>query len=273
MNIIRINMDCVGIIPAAGHGTRILPFRCVKELLPIGFDRTSPLKGDISLRMVCQYSIESLVTASIRQAFVIVSDHKYEILRILSDGRQFSINLAYLHQQEVNGLPGAIDIAYNWVKDKISVLVLPDTIFCPTDAISYVLRMLRELDADLVLGVFPTQRAEDMCPVEFDDQCRVIALYDKVKGVQLKNTWGLAVWRPKFAEFLHCYYRDNYQSLEKEITLADVFTASIENRFKVFAYMFEDGFFWDVGKSSSFIEAREAVESTLTKYIKHSGIS
>lgn len=147
-------VEAVGIIPAAGKGTRFLPFRYPKELFPIGYKNLD--NGDIQLKVVCQYSLECLSDAAIENAYVIISDYKFEVVRFLSDGRDYGINLAYLHQREVNGLPFAIDCAYRWVRDKISVLVLPDTIVKPRNSVQQILNFLTRSRADIVLGIFPT---------------------------------------------------------------------------------------------------------------------
>jgi glucose-1-phosphate thymidylyltransferase len=255
-------MKTIGIIPAAGYGKRLLPCRYPKELMPITIsDEASSVNGLPRIKLVSEYALESLVQASVNEALVIVGDHKLEILKCLSDGRDFSIHLAYLHQPTINGLPYAIDCAFHWVKDCISVLVLPDTIISPKDCVKKLLHSLTSTTADLVLGIFPTEYPETLCPVKFDSEHKVVKLYDKPKHSDLRNTWGLAAWNPSFSWFLHNYLTENNGKVDHEIPLAEIISSFIANGRKVIAVPIEDGRFWDIGTPKFWHEAREPSKS------------
>lgn len=189
-------MRPIGIIPAAGLGARLSPFRLAKELLPIGF---TTVGGDCHeaprVRLVCEYALDCLVAASVRQALVIIGDHKFEVTKCLSDGRSFSMDLAYLHQRTIAGLPLAIDCAFPWTVDRVSVLVLPDTILQPRNCLAQLLTFQALWSADLALGIFPTSHPSDLCPVDLDTDGRVLALYDKQIGTVPGNTLALPLGR------------------------------------------------------------------------------
>jgi len=253
----------VGIIPAAGRGTRLLPFRYPKELFPIAYDDPSSQNGDVQLRIVCQDALDSLSVAGIAEAYVIISDQKFEVMRFLSNGQEFGVHLAYLHQREINGLPFAIDCAYNWVKERNCVLLLPDTLLEPRDAVRRAIVFLEEKEADVVLGVFPTDHPEDLCPVDFDTSGRVRSLHDKDASKGIMNTWGFVVWNPTFTAHLHGFVNDVVNPPGRELTLADVITTALETRLSVFAFPIDGGKFMDIGKSSSLIEARQILEERI----------
>lgn len=250
-------MTAIGIIPAAGFGRRILPYRYPKELFPIAYaDRDS---AEPNIRVVCQYALECLVVASVERAYVIVGDHKFEVMRFLSDGCENRIRLAYLHQRSILGLPSAIDCAYGWVGDANSILVLPDTIVHPADAARQVLQHLESGGADVVLGVFHSDRPKDLCPVEYDSEGRVQALFDKDPNAPVANTWGMAAWTPQFTAYLHDHVRDPREE-GPELTLADVFTAGLRDGLDLRALPIKGGRFWDIGTGTSLMEARRACE-------------
>lgn len=252
-------MKVIGIIPAAGQGSRLQPFRYPKELFPIGYTSKTCSNGEtFRLRVVCEYSLECLAAANVSQAYVVISDHKYEIIRFFSDGKEHGINLAYLHQRNVNGLPQAIDCAYPWTRDAISALVLPDTIIEPSDSVSRILHSLQNGTADVVLGVYPTDHPEDLCPVQYDENQRVVSLHDKcARNDSLLNTWGTAAWTPTFAEFLHDYVARVTVPAGRELTLAEILTAALKLGIRVDAVPFHQGRFWDIGKNSSLLKARQ----------------
>jgi glucose-1-phosphate thymidylyltransferase len=256
--------DTVGLIPAAGHGSRLRPFRYPKELLPLGYAASALPGGEgLRIKVVCEYALDNLVEAGVEQAYVVISDNKCEIIRFLSDGRDYGIRLSYLHQSEVIGLPYAIDCAYGWIGDRATALVLPDAIVEPRDAVRQLLDFRRQRGAEVVLGVFPTERPQDLCPVRTDDRQRVLALYDKDRsGAGLRNTWGMAVWGPSFGEFLHSFLARATAPAGRELTLAEVLTAAVAEGMDILALPVEGGKFWDIGKSSSLIQARLELEAT-----------
>jgi glucose-1-phosphate thymidylyltransferase len=247
-------MDAIGLIPAAGKGNRLHPFRYPKELFPIGYAAGSP-DSDIRLKVVCEYALDGLAEAGVRRAYVIISDNKCEVLRFLSDGKEYGVELAYLHQREVVGLPTALDCATMWVRGQISALVLPDTIVEPRTAVRDLLLFREESEAEVVLGLFPTNHPEDLCPVEYDEGLRVIALHDKVRGCSIPNTWGLAVWTPAFMSLLHEVLRTGLPA-GRELSLSEVFAHAMASGLRVMALPISGGRFWDIGKNSSLINAR-----------------
>lgn len=231
--------------------------------MPLGYASSDFSGSELRIKVVCEYALESLVEAGVKQAYVVISDNKCEILRFLSDGREYRIRLAYLHQNEVIGLPFAIDCAHGWIGDRNTVLVLPDAIVEPRDAVGQLLEFRRQRRADVVLGVFPTENPHDLCPVRFDEHHRVLALHDKDRfgAGGLRNTWGMAVWGPGFGEFLHQFLARTVTPSGRELTLADVLTAALEEEMDVLALPVKGGKFWDIGKSSSLIQARLELEA------------
>ena len=260
-------MKLIGIIPAAGRGTRLLPFRYPKELFPLAYDDPSaPPDAAVRLRVVCQDALDCLAMAGIAQAYVIISDQKFEVMRFLSNGQEYGVELAYLHQRDVNGLPFAADCAYPWVRESICVLLLPDTLVEPSDAVRQAVTYLNQQSADVVLGIFPTDRPGDLCPVEFDEQGRVQGLYDKDASRGIMNTWGFVIWSPSFTEHLHAFLNNDTKlpsesgAQAREVTLAEVIAAAIERDLTVMALPIRNGKFIDIGKHSSLVEARLSLE-------------
>lgn len=170
------------------------------------------------------------------------------------------MQLAYLHQREARGLPAAIDIAYPWVDERIVALTLPDTIIRPQNAMDCIIRELKNGDVDIMLGVFPTDTPEDLCPVAFDNKYRVTQYLDKVNGVDIYNTWGMAAWTPPFNKFMHAFIMDNIYLRQKEITLTEIFIAAQKENFRIRCQFFEKGVFFDIGKNTSLIKAIRALE-------------
>ncbi len=214
----------------------------------------------MKLRIVCQDALDCLAEAGVEQAFVVISDQKFEVMRFLSNGEEYGVRLAYLHQRDINGLPYAVDCANQWVQDRNCVLLLPDTLLEPRDAVRQALDFLDEHEADVVLGIFPTERPADLCPVEFDSQGRVSGLYDKDASHGIMNTWGFVVWGPNYTAHLHQFLLATPRPEGRELTFAEVILSALHNGLHVRALSIKGGKFVDIGKNSSLVEARLTLE-------------
>lgn len=191
--------NLVGLVPAAGRGTRMAPLRYPKELLPIVYE---PAEGGARLRPVAEYALESLAGAGVTSAILVVAPWKLEVVSYIGDGRHLGVDVAYLFQEEARGLACALDLAHGWTRGRDVVFVMPDTIFTPSDALSRLRGVYERTGADLALAVFPTPDAHRLGPVVVRGD-RVHRVFDKPAEPPVMNTWGAAIWGDAFARLLH----------------------------------------------------------------------
>ena len=127
------------VIPAAGFGTRFLPFTksVPKELIPL-VDKP-----------VIQYVVEEAAAAGIEEVLIILSSGKEAIrdhfspapaleqrleetgkLKFLDGVRRTScgVKIEYTYQHELNGLGGAVLLAKEFVGDEFFAILLGDTV-------------------------------------------------------------------------------------------------------------------------------------------------
>ena len=113
-----IQNEFVGVILAAGRGTRMFPFtaRWPKPILPI---MGKPL---------LQHQIEMFNSVGIRQIFVVIGHLGYEVVRSLGNGKEFGVNLEYVEQTETLGIAHAVGRLESRVR-KPFLLCLGDIFF------------------------------------------------------------------------------------------------------------------------------------------------
>jgi glucose-1-phosphate thymidylyltransferase len=234
----------IGLIAAAGRGTRLAPFQYPKELLPIIY-AAGPGGSQFRPRPVLEASLEALRGAGVRQCVIVLADWKLEIARLFGGGDDFGVALGYVIRNVPLGLADALSGAHPWVADRDVCMVLPDTVITPADAMAELCRVRRETGADVVLAVFPTDTPEQLGPVRFDGAGRVLEVLDKPAATDLNNTWGMATWSPRFSEFL----RDAVAAApaDEKPTLGAVFDSAARRGLAVRCRWFGDGSFLDMG--------------------------
>ena len=67
MNGISKIQEVIGLIPAGGQATRIVPLLCSKEFYPVGF-RLMGEKGEEHPKVVCHYLLEQIRLAGVPKA-------------------------------------------------------------------------------------------------------------------------------------------------------------------------------------------------------------
>ncbi|MGD1952428.1 MAG: NDP-sugar synthase [Leptolyngbyaceae cyanobacterium] len=257
----------IGLLPAAGQGSRISPLPMSKELFPIGFQ---PLAGKgMRPKAACQYLLEAMGQAGVQETFLILRPGKWDIPAYLGDGSQLNMRLAYLTVHVPFGVPFSLDQAYPFVKDAIVVMGFPDILFNPTHAYTQLVERLTTTQADVVLGLFPTDQPDKVGLVDFNQNGLVSGIYEKSQLTHLRYMWAIAVWRPRFTEFLHQVVEAKRKTLIGEISpvllkafpeytempIGDVIVDAIANNLRVDAIPFETGHYLDIGTPENLINA------------------
>jgi glucose-1-phosphate thymidylyltransferase len=250
------------LIPAAGTADRIAPSPFSKELYPIGFQAIGAGCG-APPKVVSQYLLEKMRLANIAEYF--------------GDSKALSMHLAYLIMDLPFEVPYTLDQAYPFVKDATIVFGFPDIIFQPDDAFVHLLKRQSETNADVVLGIYPTDQPHKVDMVEVSPNGRVRNIRIKPAVADLDFTWTIAVWMPDFTLFMHEYILNEKITIEresdvappiesKELFLGDVIQAAMKNNKRVSSVTFTNSKYLDIGSPEDLIKATQMATEVLEKF-------
>lgn len=172
----------LGIVPAAGAGSRIQPLAFSKELLPVG----GRLDGNIERpRAVSEYLIERMTLAGATKICFVIAAGKSDILEYYGGDNLGAASALFVVQPRPGGLCDAIFRAVPIVTDDEPVVVgLPDTIWFPIDG-------LRALPDDhLSFLLFPVTQPELFDAVVTDAADRVLEIQVKQTNARSSWVWG-----------------------------------------------------------------------------------
>ncbi|TPI76755.1 nucleotidyltransferase family protein [Mesorhizobium sp. B2-8-9] len=171
----------LGIVPAAGRGSRIQPLGFSKELLPVG----SRLDGQTERPCaVSEYLVRRMVRNGVDRICFIIGSGKSDILEYYAAGYDTAAAI-FVAQPSPIGLCDAIFRAEPLVTPEETVLIgLPDTIWFPEDG------FCRLADDRLSFLMFPVNRPELFDAVVLDQSGRVEQIQVKQADAATNWVWG-----------------------------------------------------------------------------------
>ncbi len=195
-------LDVVGLVPAAGRGTRLQPLTCSKEIVPVG-KVLDAVSGTIRPKVAAEYLLEKMRLAGITRTYVVIREGKWDIPEYFGEGGKVGMSLAYVVIPGSLGPPDTIDRAYSFVKPYRVAFGFPDILFEPDDAFVRLLAQQEATGADVVLGLHRVEEPQQWDMVDSDEHGRVRGIFMKPAETTLEFGWHLAVWTSAFTEFLH----------------------------------------------------------------------
>ncbi|TIQ36161.1 MAG: nucleotidyltransferase family protein [Mesorhizobium sp.] len=168
----------LGIVPAAGRGSRIQPLGFSKELLPVGSRMDGQTERPCA---VSEYLVRRMVRNGVDRICFIIGSGKSDILEYYAAGYDSAASI-FVAQPSPVGLCDAIFRAAPLVAPQETVLIgLPDTIWFPEDG------FCRLPDDRLSFLLFPVERPELFDAV-------VVGPHDRVEEVQVKRPDAATDW-------------------------------------------------------------------------------
>lgn len=242
----------MAVIPAAGYAHRLGTPAHSKELLPV-YPRSAP-DGE-AIAPVCLCLLDAMRRAGIRTAHVVSRPGKEDIRRRLGDGAALDMRIEHSVIETSRGPADTINHVFAAVGEATVAVGFPDVLFEPPDVFTSLLARLDESEADVVLGLFPTDSG-GLDRVYLDEAQRVIEIeFDPPPG-DAYDTWCLAVWTPRFSELLHRLAIAPDAEERGEMILGRILQAALAEGLVIEAVRPADGWFIDVGSPAGLRRAR-----------------
>jgi len=238
-------IEFVGLVPAAGEGTRMYPFsRAVpKEMYPI--------LG----KPVIEHCIDNLREGGVNNILMIVGHQKGALMDYVGDGSFYGVKVAYIYQLKRRGLGHAILQAEQWIKEPF-VTLLGDSFIEPKKEIQNMMKLHKEKRPIATVLLFKVNNPTGYGIAKFKTLEGDFGLIEKVvekpsledaEKYKLDHEFyalcGAYVFEPRIFDFI----KKTKPGKKKEIQITDSLQLAIENGEKVYGVILK-GKYLDMGK-------------------------
>lgn len=205
-----------GIIPAAGHGSRIQPLAFSKELLPVGSCHDGERERPMA---VSEHLVQRMLRAGVRKLCFVISPGKSDIVEYFG-GSIGQADICYVVQERASGLCDALFRPLPFIGDDEPVCVgLPDTIWYPADGFATL------PDDELSFLLFPVREPWLFDAVVFVESGAVLAIDVKMAAPRSHWVWGAFKASGRVLRELHALWRELGRGDEYLGTLVNAYLA------------------------------------------------
>jgi dTDP-glucose pyrophosphorylase len=220
------------VITAGGKGSRLSPITRAYPKELIQFCGVP----------VIEYGINLLRDSGIEDIFIVAGTKKGALQDYLGNGEIFGVNIAYIIQEQPKGLGHSVLMVEHYIDDDF-VLLLGDTIIIGEKDLRQMIETHKNNCASATVLVEHVKDPERYGVVKFDDNDKIISLYEKPREQKIKDEFkindgwyaiaGLYVINKNIFSFI----KETKQDMNNEIQLTDAIKLSLEKSNIILSYL------------------------------------
>ncbi len=231
----------IGIIPAAGKGTRLKPITeaIPKELLHCGS------------KCLIEHALESLTLCGIKRACLITGHKKGPLMDFVKDGSLYGLDIDFAYQTSTQGLGHAILCAKNKIRnDDLDLMVLlGDTVIEP----KHILKDLKETHKkEKLFATFLLKEVEDPSREEVFEKPQT---KEEQKRFEINGKYYAIIGVYCLNQKIFTYLEKTPRGRNNEIQLTDAIQLGLKSGEKAVGIRF-DGKWLDVGAPKTYLMAQ-----------------
>lgn len=193
----------VGILPAAGLGSRLGASAVSKELLPSW--RPPSASGESLPLPACRCCLEAMKEAEVTSVLVPTRSEKWDLARYLERRDVTGVEVALVLTGHTRGPVESIASALRFVPASAVAFGFPDIIFQAANPFGRLLERLDRGEADGILGLFPHPPGRRADSVSLTRDGRIERIDPAAPSSGSGHSWALAVWSPEVSRHLSSY--------------------------------------------------------------------
>ncbi len=242
----------VGLIPAAGFGSRLPALENAKEMLAVG-DNSRPVIANL---------LDIMAGAGIQDVTIVLRPQKTDLTNYLQSDVWGHLQLDLKFTPGTGGVPETVALGLEGIEKRDIAFGFPDILLKPKGALTTMMQKLEAGNSQVILGLFPTGSPEKSDMVKTDEKGTVIEIEIKPARTKLDLTWLLAVWKPLFSRYLvntiwsSCTATGDSSSPHGTAHLGQIFQSAICAGIPFGTVSFEYGASLDIGTPDDLVLAR-----------------
>jgi glucose-1-phosphate thymidylyltransferase len=222
-----------------------LPFS--KELLALRPAADDPFVASPGTRVAIEDSLQVLTENGVRDAYIVIAPGKEDIPAYLETNPVCGIDVTFLCRDSSPSVPHTLSTAIPYLGDQNIILIFPDIVFHPRNAIARTVAEHAAHDADVTLGLVPSIRGDKVDIVTLDQDGNVLAITPKPGAGIHGWTWITAAWSSDFSAFLQDYTDRGARAQNRELFVGDVMNAAMQSGLAIGGLSIPDGSALDIG--------------------------